>query len=170
MKIVLKVLLTAYVLFDSNSTLQNEFTVILGVFYLVIMFYRCKSTGFYNHSIFKFQLVMDSTCFWLTVCNLITLYIDTGEVDNIGLFYAVMGIPLSAVVFIRIFDLRDKNFILTHTRDLKKQEDYEYLMTMMMEMIGKKDLIENQIYLQGMLIYHNSRCPKPEKNTDQCFC
>lgn len=44
-------------------------------------------------------IVCDTMLFWISFCGVIHAFIDVDEVDNIGLFYAILGIPLTALVF-----------------------------------------------------------------------
>lgn len=37
--------------------------------------------------------------FWASLVGVITAFLDLGEVDDIGLFYMILGMPLTSLVY-----------------------------------------------------------------------
>ncbi len=77
----------------------------------------------------------DATLFWFTVTAVIQAFLDSNMRDGIGLFYAVIGIPLTALVYIMIMNHRNSIYMRMTVKNFKKDNDVEMYINIIIDLI-----------------------------------
>lgn len=88
-----------YVTLDFNGDIAKVYISLLAAFYLLLLVQRYRSPPYYNKSVYAFIVVEEVILFWASLVGVITAFLDLGEVDDIGLFYMILGMPLTSLVY-----------------------------------------------------------------------
>ena len=165
-RLVLKFFLPLYTTVDYGGNLTKEFISVLTIFYAFLLIQRYRTTPCYNMSIYRFMLITEMTLFWISVCAVIHAFLDFDGVDNIGLFYLIIGIPFLSLAFMMLIGHRSWNSMKTLLKNFRKDTDAEMYIIILIALIENRDQPYEKIKLEGLLRYHMRYCAKPET----CYC
>lgn len=118
----------------------------------------------YNKSIYNFVIVCDTTVFWIAITVVITAFLDLDVVDDIGLFYMVLGIPFKALVYKMAINRRNWKYLELKVKEFKKDTDVEMYINVLMDLIENRERSEDRIKLEGLLKYQAKFGGKNELN------
>lgn len=165
-KLILKIFLPFYMIIDYNRNWVEEYIVLMVLAYLLLLIQRYRSAPNYNRSVHSFQILCDIVLFWVTVCSLITAFIDTDTKENIGIFYMILMIPVVLPVVHSIIANRNWAYMKMSNRNFKKDTDVEMYLCVLIYLIETRNRPEQRIKLEGLLKYHQIQCQK----IDTCNC
>ena len=117
---------------------------------LLLLAYRYKRIIYYRKSVNTFSAIMDVALAWGYVCVLIHIVFNDGN-SKIGLVYMVLLSPFACLAYLFILDKRKFHVIKSNAKGLKKDEDVEIFVNVVLELIEKSDTDSNKIKLEGML-------------------
>ena len=103
--------------------------------------------------------------FWIAFCSIITLYIDTGDVDNIGLLYMVIGVPFIWSFYSSVINYRNMYIMKKNIKSFKTDKEVEMYFSVLIDLIERRENPQIRIILEGVLKYHSRICAK-----ENCFC
>ena len=69
MKLVLKFILPFYITVDYGAAFTSEFVLVLTAFYLIYFGVRYNEPPAYNSGVYSFEIILDATLFWITICS-----------------------------------------------------------------------------------------------------
>lgn len=92
-------MLPLYVTLDYDGNIAKVYVSLLAAFYLLLLIQRYRSPPYYNKSVQGFIVVEEVILFWATLVDVITAFLDLDGVDNIGLFYMILGMPMLSVIY-----------------------------------------------------------------------
>lgn len=153
-------MLPFYATIDFSGSINKPYVAILAVYYLIMLIQRYRTPPQYNLSIYYFTVVSEAILFWFAVVDCITAFLDFGSVDNIGLFYLVIGIPFVSLMYLQLLWRRKMNLMKTSIKAFKKETDIEMYINILIELIESRDRAESRIKLEGVLKLHVKNCSK----------
>lgn len=106
-KVVIKSFLPLYTVIDVMDSLHNEFIVIVTMVYLSSLVNKLTTPPMYNKSVYYFMLKTDAALFWISLCMLIHCFLDSDPIDNTGLVYFFVGLPIIIMAFCMIMQFRN---------------------------------------------------------------
>ena len=97
-----------------------------------------------------FSGICDVALAWAYVCILIHIVFNDGN-SKIGLVYMIILSPFACIAYIFIMEKRSFHVVKSNTKGLKKDEDVEIFVNVVLELIEKSEVDSNRIKLEGML-------------------
>jgi hypothetical protein len=79
---------------DSGGSLLTEFKIFATIGFLIIATVYTMFIPFYDRIVHFYTLGCNIFLFWVCTCTLITLYLDVGEKDNIGIVFLIAMTPI----------------------------------------------------------------------------
>ncbi|EGR33302.1 PAS domain S-box family protein [Ichthyophthirius multifiliis] len=165
LKLTLKIFLPLYTQIDYEGKRIELFVLFNIISYIGILFMRFKYPSIYNKKVQNFSIFCESLMFWISLCVLITLYIDEGQVDNIGLLYLVIGIPFIWSFYNSLINYRNLYMMRKSIKSFKTDQEVEMYINILIEMIENRENPQTRIILEGILKFHSRQCFK-----EGCFC
>ena len=99
---------------------------------------RYKAPPYYNRSINTYILNCEVILLWTTAVSNIHAFIDFGNVDNIGLFFLIIGAPFFAFAYSKILDAKTWMIMTSDFKSLKKNEDVELYVNILLNLIDMR--------------------------------
>ncbi|CAD8089671.1 unnamed protein product [Paramecium primaurelia] len=164
---LIKIILPLYVTLDFNGEIAEVYISLLAAFYLLLLVQRYRSPPYYNKSVYGFIVVQEVLLFWASLVGVITAFLDLGAVDDIGLFYMILGMPLISLVYFQLLTFRQQQLLKTPIKSFKKETDIEIYINHLMDLIENREILQSRIILEGVLKLHLKNCGKPSEN---CVC
>lgn len=153
-KFLMKVFAPGYFIIDFKGSLDVQFSAIIGVYFLALLFFRWQALPYHNRLINRFVLICESVLLWAGGVLNIHAFLDSGGVDNIGLLFLVVGSPFIAATYVSICERRYDFFIRSDTKNFKKEEDMEMYMGVLIDLIENKHEPTSKVQLEGVLKYY----------------
>jgi len=166
-KVLLKIVIPLYFTLDYKANLVKGFVVVYGIIWLAILVLKYRQTPYYNKSVFRFSLGLESIILWSCLISIITAFIDGGAADDISLFYLFFGMPFAAYATIHIIERRAVSFRQVILKNLNKDTDVEMYLNTIFNLIENRDKPDHRMALEGLVKFHIKHCNK--KDTE-CVC
>ena len=99
---------------------------------------RYKAPPCYNRSINFFILSCEVILFWSAAVSNIHAFLDYGNVDNIGLFFLIIGAPFFAFAYSKILEAKKWMIMTIDFKSLKKSEDVELYINILLSLIDTR--------------------------------
>lgn len=88
-----KLVLPFLIIFNAPGNFNSEMIVLIGVGFLIILYFRYAYPSGYNNYVYIYKLILEITLVWEVLCVNITRFLDTGAPDDMGVFYLFILIP-----------------------------------------------------------------------------
>jgi PAS domain S-box-containing protein len=112
-------------------------------------------------------IVCESILLWTTAVGIIHAFLDFDGVDNIGLFFLIVGAPFISATYLKILEAKKWSLMTTEFKALKKDEDVEMYIIVLLGLIEHRETPTKRIQLEGLLKLHVKNCSKKEED---CIC
>jgi ABC-type transport system involved in cytochrome c biogenesis permease subunit len=166
-KVLIKIGVVLYIILDYKKNITKEFIAVYGIIWLGVHILRYRQTPFYNRTVFRFVLGCESLILWACLVSNVHAFIDTDEVDTIGLFYLFFGMPFFAYAVITIIERRSVTYRRRLIKNFKKDNDVEMYINVIFHLIEHRDKPQSRMALEGLLKHHLKHCVKKES---ECAC
>mmetsp|Transcript_28675 Transcript_28675/g.25656 ORF Transcript_28675/g.25656 Transcript_28675/m.25656 type:complete len:330 (-) Transcript_28675:1834-2823(-) len=153
-KLALKIIVVIYTVADDKRTGDKAFIAIYAILWLFILALRYKQTPYYNRSVFKTIIAIDSIIFWAAIVGCIHAFIDTNGRDETGLFYLLFICPFIAYGAIDIIQRRDNIFLRKTIKQFKKDTDIEMYVNVIFNLIETRERPHSKMALEGLLKFY----------------
>ncbi|KRX01222.1 hypothetical protein PPERSA_05622 [Pseudocohnilembus persalinus] len=167
-KICIKIYVVVYQTIDFGGSIWKYFLVGLFILQLILLIIRYQSISFYNQSLTSFNTKMEIIVFWVNICIILQSLINTtGQISDKEFFYIIIFTPFLLRIQSAALTYRDRNYLLLEINQLKKAEDVEKIIVILIQHIENPTDIEGNIFLEGYIRMHTLFCTKSQ---DQCPC
>ena len=167
LKVLTKIAIVLYIVIDYKRNAVKGFIVVYGIIWLGIHVLRFRQTPFYNRSVFRFVIGVESLILWSCLVSIVHAFVDTGSIDETGLFYLFFGMPFFAFAVITIIERRSVTYRRRLIKNFKKDVDVEMYINVIFDLIEHRDKPQSRMALEGLLRHHLKYCVKKE---NECAC
>lgn len=135
---------------DYRGDYVSYFLGFCAVFALLLLAYRYRRIVYYKRGVDTFSAVCDSALAWAYVCVVIHVIFTDGS-SRIGLLYMAILCPFACIAYVFIIEKRTFHVIKANVKGLKKDDDVEIFVNVLLGLIEKSEIDSNRIKLEGML-------------------
>ncbi|KAM3130308.1 hypothetical protein pb186bvf_017604 [Paramecium bursaria] len=168
-KQLLKLILPLYVTLDYNGNIGEVFISLLACYLAIMMIQRYRTAPYYNKSVYNFIVVQEVILFWASLVGVFTAFLDLNVKDDMGLFYLIIGMPITPFVYFQLLSFRQWLLLKTPIKSFKKETDIETYVNHLIDLIENREQPYQRIVLEGVLKIHIKNCQK-NSNQDACPC
>ena len=93
-RLFLKTLIPIYLVLDYNNKYSAYFVMTISILHLVLIYWRFHILGFFNSEIDSWIVKSDIFFFWTGLCCTLQAFTDNYKVDNVGLLFYLLGLPV----------------------------------------------------------------------------
>ena len=106
---------------------------------MILLIQRFRTPPFYNKGVYYFVVISEVILTWFSVVGVIHAFLDFGSVDDIGLFYLVLGIPFVSLAYVQLLERREWQLLKTSIKAFKKETDIEMYVNLLMDLIETRE-------------------------------
>lgn len=159
-----KMIVVVYYNLDYEGKYVQYFIGFCTLFSLLLLAYKYRRIVYYKRAVNTFSAVCDAALTWAYICVLIHIIFSDGN-SRIGLIYMAILCPFACIAYVFIIDKRAFHVIKSNVKSLKKDEDVEIFVNVVLNLIEKSEIDSNKIKLEGML--KNYQKTGSAENTDE---
>jgi PAS domain S-box-containing protein len=159
-----KMIVVIYYNLDYEGKYVQYFIGFCTLFSLLLLAYKYRRIVYYKRGVNTFSAVCDAALTWAYICVLIHIIFSDGN-SRIGLIYMAILCPFACIAYVFIIDKRAFHVIKSNVKSLKKDEDVEIFVNVVLNLIEKSEVDSNKIKLEGML--KNYQKTGSAENTDE---
>jgi PAS domain S-box-containing protein len=145
-----KVVIVLFYNLDWKGEFVSYFIGFCALFALLLLAYRYRRIVYYKRGINIFSAICDAALTWAYICVLIHIIFTDGN-SRVGLIYMGLLCPFACIAYVFIIDKRSFHVIKANVKGLKKDEDVEIFVNIVLTLIEKNEVDSNKIKLEGML-------------------
>lgn len=82
----------------------------MSIIYALVIIMRYYKIPNFNESVEICWIFSEATLFWVTLCSMIHGIMDTGQVDNEGLLFMIVGWPITVYAIYSLINYRKWRF------------------------------------------------------------
>lgn len=149
---------------DYRGEYVSYFIGFCTVFALLLLTYRYRRIVYYKRGVNTFSAICDSALAWAYVCVIIHIIFTDGS-SRIGLIYMAILCPFACIAYVFIIEKRSFHVLKANVKGLKKDDDVEIFVNVILGLVEKSEVDSNRIKLEGMLRNYqkNSAVDSPDE-------
>jgi PAS domain S-box-containing protein len=152
-----KMIVVLFYNLDHRGDYVSYFIGFCTIFALLLLTYRYRRIVYYKRGVNTFSAVCDSALTWAYVCVIIHIIFTDGS-SRIGLIYMAILCPFACIAYVFIIEKRSFHVIKANVKGLKKDDDVEIFVNVLLSLIEKSEVDSNRIKLEGMLKNYQKNC------------